>query len=918
MFTRAMAVSFYVLFCIVVSASAYAQVDTAVSWADLLKQSDALNRAKNTDSAFVLAKRAVEVARTANGDKDSSVAMSLHKVSAIAWQKFLPETDSLFKLAIAAWDRVENANQLERAKTLSNYGGRLANTPPYQDAIPILNECLEIRKRLLSPDNIDIAKTEVKLAQAYTNAGIPGEAIPHCDNAIRIFAGDTKATPQQKREPIGIAGMSMAMMGQNDRAVEYFRSALDISLAINDSSWVAMYMSRLASVYANTKRYASADSICIAGLEYLDSENSQSDDRNYWAAVSELHNSRGMALWQSKDLDRAESSLLKSISIKQTKIVGVDKGEILRNQYTLANLYRDGGKTAAAESLYVLVLQQRRELLGKSHRDIAYSLYSLGRLYARQGRYEEAFDSSFAACEMRANIIDDQATVLSESELLNYSNQMREAANQCLSIAAVSEQVQNKRSNQIAELILRTKGFVSDHVFRRELRDQNNIESLTAGLLWSVKKQIPSSTTLLEYFSYAHTEFSDTKPDTVLGNYVVLALSGQAGPVVTFMTPVDQPDSLIGDYQKHLLLISEQGHLPTAAQAQEFTQLTSKIRQLVLAPLQSSLGSTTLLISPDGALNNISFGTLANEYGEFLIETHTIHYLSAGRDILRSSAQHTGAETMVAFADPDFDAPPEQRINRPEQSSIGTALVSGKSKMRSAPNDCLYTRGLKVGKLSGTRPEAEAVCSKWEASTKGKSSRYFGAIASEDNFRTATTRASVVYVATHGFYVDSLCASQSSTGVGEENNRRGSEQLLTQSGFLLSGANRFGKESFDAGVEDGVVSAAEIAEMNFSDSPLVVLSACESALGKIRSGEGVYGLRRAFLLAGARTVLSALWKIDDESTAEMMSQLFSSDSVNLPERIRSLQLAQIEKQRSEKRPVHPYTWGAFMATGDWR
>ena len=272
----------------------------------------------------------------------------------------------------------------------------------------------------------------------------------------------------------------------------------------------------------------------------------------------------------------------------------------------------------------------------------------------------------------------------------------------------------------------------------------------------------------------------------------------------------------------------------------------------------------------------------------------------------------------MAFADPDFNAPPDQRINRPELAAVGTALASGKTSPRRALDDCLYTRGITADRLTSTRPEAAAVCAKWESITKKKSFQYFGAIASEDNFKSKTTAASVVYVATHGFYVDSLCASQVTDADGKERKRSRSEKMLAQSGFLLSGANRFGKESDEAGVEDGVVSAAEIAEMNFSRSPLVVLSACESALGRIRSGEGVYGLRRAFLLAGARTVLSALWKIDDESTAEMMSQLFSSDSVNLPERIRSLQLAQIAKQRAENRPVHPYTWGAFIATGDWR
>ncbi len=919
MFTRAIATPLFLLFAIAACLSASAQDNSPADWASLIKQSDALNKARNVDSAFVLAKKAVEVARAANGDRDSSVAMSLHKVSAIAWQLFLPETDSLFKLALAAWDKVENANQLERAKTLSNYGGSLANTPPYLDGIPVLNECLAIRKRLLPADNVDIARTQVKLAQALMNAGRPGDAIPHCDEAAKIFAGVANASPQQKREPYNVAGASYYMMGQFDRAEEYYRTALKMSIEANDSNWTAIFMSKLAAVFTSTKRYALADSICQAGLDYIGNVDSTSQDRTRWAAISELHNSRGLALWQSEDFDRAESSFVNALKIKQYKVASADKGEILRVQYTLANLYRDTRKLAAAESLYVQVLKERRKILGDSHRDIAYSLYSLGRLYTVQGRYDEAFDSSFAACQMRSEIIERQAAILSETDLLDYSTQIREAANQCLSIAAASESVRKSRANQIAEVILRTKGFVSDHVFRRELKEGKLDDSRGANLLASVKRNIPSTNTLLEYFRYGHSDFTvSATSDSSRYGYAVLVLTGNSNPTITFLGTSDEPDSLVELYRQHLSSVSGQGHLPTAAQAAVFATLTGKIYKLVIAPIGPVLKTPSLLISPDGSLNNVAFGTLVNESGKFLVESYSLHYLSAGRDIVRPDNDSKVEESMFAFADPDFDAPPDQRINRPELAAVGTALASGKTSQRRSLDDCLYTRGITVSKLSSTRPEVAAVCSKWETITKKKSSQFFGAIASEDNFKSKTTGASTIYVATHGFYVDSLCASQLTDADGKEGRRSRSERMLAQSGFLLSGANRFGKESFEAGVEDGVVSAAEIAEMDFSHSPLVVLSACESALGRIRSGEGVYGLRRAFLLAGARTVVSALWKIDDESTAEMMSQLFSSDSANLPERIRSLQLAQIAKQRTEKRPVHPYTWGAFIATGDWR
>jgi CHAT domain-containing protein len=121
-----------------------------------------------------------------------------------------------------------------------------------------------------------------------------------------------------------------------------------------------------------------------------------------------------------------------------------------------------------------------------------------------------------------------------------------------------------------------------------------------------------------------------------------------------------------------------------------------------------------------------------------------------------------------------------------------------------------------------------------------------------------------------------------------------------------------------AGLEDGVLSAYEVSAMNLEGTDLVVLSACETGLGEVRQGEGVYGLRRAFQMAGARTVVSALWPVSDKTTADMMGQLYALTEKSLPERIREAQLAQIEKLRSEGFADHPYNWAAFIALGDWK
>ena len=106
--------------------------------------------------------------------------------------------------------------------------------------------------------------------------------------------------------------------------------------------------------------------------------------------------------------------------------------------------------------------------------------------------------------------------------------------------------------------------------------------------------------------------------------------------------------------------------------------------------------------------------------------------------------------------------------------------------------------------------------------------------------------------------------------------------------------------------------------MNLNGTDVVVLSACESGLGAIRSGEGVYGLHRAFEMAGARTIVSALWAVPEAATAGLMAQLYAHSDKPIPDRIRRAQINQINKLRTEGFADHPYGWAAFVVIGDWR
>jgi CHAT domain-containing protein len=134
---------------------------------------------------------------------------------------------------------------------------------------------------------------------------------------------------------------------------------------------------------------------------------------------------------------------------------------------------------------------------------------------------------------------------------------------------------------------------------------------------------------------------------------------------------------------------------------------------------------------------------------------------------------------------------------------------------------------------------------------------------------------------------------------------------------VCAGANAPAPE----GREDGLLTAEEVGWLDLSRVELVVLSACETGLGESRSGEGLIGLRRAFRTAGAKTVISALWSVKDDSTSELMQDFYEKlwlEGLGKAEALRQAQLAMLDKNRAETGDALPSTWGAFVLSGDWR
>ena len=314
---------------------------------------------------------------------------------------------------------------------------------------------------------------------------------------------------------------------------------------------------------------------------------------------------------------------------------------------------------------------------------------------------------------------------------------------------------------------------------------------------------------------------------------------------------------------------------------------------LIMQPVRERLGDARrLFVSPDGPLNLAPLHALIDEQGRYLIENYSFTYLTSGRDLVRLAKPAFPREGVTILADPEF-------------GPVDGSLESGDRGVRSADmSELVFSR------LPGTSIEARTV---------GKimpRSRVLTGVEATETTVKEVHGPRILHVATHGFFLHDKPAgsarhsSDKSAGPGGEEAARPLpvENPLLRSGLIFAGANRRSD-----GDDDGVLTALEASSLDLSGTKLVVLSACETGVGEATAGDGVYGLRRSFVIAGAETQVMSLWKIDDAVTHQLMGAYYErlQTGGGRGDALREAQLGLLASERS-----HPYYWASFFVVGD--
>ncbi|MDX2091970.1 MAG: CHAT domain-containing protein [Kofleriaceae bacterium] len=409
--------------------------------------------------------------------------------------------------------------------------------------------------------------------------------------------------------------------------------------------------------------------------------------------------------------------------------------------------------------------------------------------------------------------------------------------------------------------------------------------------LTAVQKLIPKDARLVEIVNYA--AYDPLTPYTIVRKpierrYAAYVVGNAGDPAIVDLGPAPAIEAAIENFRK---AVADPANKKVFALGRDLHALT-------MAKIEPLLGKARqLLVAPDGALNVVPFSALVDAKQELLIKKYTFTYLTSGRDLLRLMLKSKAQGGGVMFADPSFDA-------------SGPAPTTGTSGSRGRRSSDLAS--LLWPPLPGTGQEADEIEKRMRGLTI-----YRGTAATE----TALKRVrgpKILHLATHGFFLpdeqpadaaSSAARAAGPVGLTAPLPLGSFENPLLRSGLALAGANKL-----SSGDDDGILTAMEATGLDLWGTKLVVLSACETGVGKVTNGDGVYGLRRALVIAGAESLVMSLWQVDDIATKELMSGYYAKLDAGKP-RSSALREVQLELA-ANKTYAHPFYWAAFLPAGD--
>jgi CHAT domain-containing protein/Tfp pilus assembly protein PilF len=837
------------------------------------------------DKAQELQLRALGIAEKVLDPMHPDIADYLNNLAVIHWIRGgFARAEPLHARALDIRERALGPMHIEVARSLNNLAMVVQDQGAHGKAEPLYLRALAIHEAALGPTHPRVATTLHNLASLYWEQGAYPMAEPLLRRAIAIAEATLGATHRDVAQSLNSLAILLHVRGATAEAEQLYTRALQITENALGAQHpdLAPLLTSLAWLYRDLRRYAEAKPLLLRALEIREK------------ALGAMH--RGCA-----------SSL-----------------------NNLAAVYRDQGMYAEAEPLLLRALEIREKALGPLHPELARGLHSLARLYWAQRSYDKAEPLLRRAAEIREVQLRVELPRLAEPRKRALMTFLEVETDSLVSLHAHAVPSSERALELALTTVLRRKGRILDSLvdsktalrphLTPELRDELDeldrahaefvaklyaprgaidqvavaalrvrIEQLESALsaasaefrvqsepvtVAKIRAALPRGAALIELVRYHRFDPRQVQPqDERYGAYLVTQHGPPRWIALGAAASIDAKiDALLATLDR-----KARGDVAKAA--------LRRLDAAVLAPIRARLdGVSHLLFAPDGKLNLVPFEALVDPSGRYAVERHLVSYVATGRDLLRLAEPGSRVKPRsagVIFAAPDYGPPsvPSVASFPPLAEALGEAVDLEKY--------------FPTPPMTGDKATKAAL--------------------------KAVAGPAMLHIATHGFYARAR-GPRPKPAPGNP-----SRELFAEGGLVppprpddpIDGLDRAGLAMAGANQGTaGIVTARELAGFDWWGTELVVLSACETGIGAVSSGDGVHGMRRALVLAGAASQVVSLWNIDDVSTRALMRDYYA-ELARGTGRAEALRRAKLRMMR-QPRFAHPYHWAPFIPAGDWR
>ncbi|MCY7376347.1 MAG: CHAT domain-containing protein [Pyrinomonadaceae bacterium] len=902
------------------------------------------------DEALPLATRSLEIRERESGADDIDFAASLANLALIVWSKGdYEKAISLNQRALKIREKFFGTYHHDVARTLHNMAIVYSEIGNYEESIRLFEKAVEIREKILGPDNADLATSLGNLSSQYKILADYSKAEQLVRRALEIK--EKTLPPNSSGIAYSLSGLAdvYSDKGDEDKALEFYQRALDIwEKALRpDHPDIARGLENLAAAYVAKGDYQQAEAQYRRALNILQKAFGQEHPR-----IVSILGSLAVLYHRQGDYKQAEPLFQQSVAMAE-KTLGKEDRDYSTALYNLAWFYTDKGDYQKAEPLYEQAVSIAEKLFGSQHPDVIIYLNGLARNCQAKGDTGRALNFWTRAHKLSERHAQLVLAANSERQKLLYLNALSGETNQYVS-AHLKFAPDDAAALELAlTTVFERKGRVSDAMTlefaalrnRFDPSDQILLDKLKETTAQSARKVLNESpnttpetrrTQIVELeerkekleieISRRSSEFrTQTQPVTIAA--IQSALPENAALVeFTIYRPFNPQAVGEGDRayeepryvayvvrRKGAIQWKDLGAAKTIDEAienlrqslrdperKDVQTLARAVDEKVMQPVRALLGDTKeLLVSPDGELNLIPFEALADERGNYLIENYSFTYLTSGRDLLRMQTARTSKSDLLVIADPTFGTPAaEEKANGAARTKTSARRQKRRSVTAARDLSEVY-----FAPLSGTAQEARSIQKMFPNAT------FLTKAQATESAVKQIAAPRILHIATHGFFLEDDAANSQSAirGLGASGKV---ENPLLRSGLALAGANRRGGTG-----DDGILTALEASGLNLWGTKLVVLSACDTGLGEVKNGEGVYGLRRAFVLAGAESLVMSLWSVSDYATRELMTDYYKNlkQGTGRGAALRQVQLEMLKKNGRR----HPFYWAAFIQSGEW-